>query len=102
MFLSFEEIVRTRFYNPEFIPFSVPGAIGESDLPDLIAGLCPRKVLIVDPLSGNGSPVDASETEASMRLPLRVYSEKSVPGRLEWFCHLDETNMLPYLIRWLE
>jgi hypothetical protein len=102
IFLSFEEIVHTRFYNPEFIPFSVPGAIGESDLPDLIAGLCPRKVLLVDPVSGNGSPVDASWTEASMRLPLRVYSEKGVPGRLEWIYHLDETKILPYLIKWLE
>jgi dienelactone hydrolase len=102
MFLSYEEIVHTRYYDPAFIPFSVPGAIGTSDLPDLIAGLCPRSVLLVDPLSGSGSPADASATEASMRLPLRVYSAEGVPGRLEFIYRMDEADMLPGLIRWLE
>ena len=53
-FLSFAGIAHSREYSPSFIPSTVAGAIEKYDLPDLMAALSPRKLLIVNPLSGNG------------------------------------------------
>ena len=77
-FLSYADIATTRFYEAEYIPFTVPGAIGEYDLPDLVAGLCPRRVLILEPLSGDGLIADEAIAENSMLFPSMVYSEKGV------------------------
>lgn len=101
-FLSFEDIVNHRFYEEQFIPFTVPGAIGESDLPELIAGLCPRNVLLMDPLCGDGSEADAGTARSLMRLPLQEYTEKGVPGAFQVATHLDEIQVPEYLIDWLE
>ena len=77
-FLSYADIATTRFYKAEFMPFTVPGAIVEYDLPDLVAGLCPRRVLILEPLSGDGLIADEAIAENSMLFPSMVYSEKGV------------------------
>ena len=58
-FLSFADIARSREYVPAFIPSTVSGALKGYDLPDLMAAVCPRKVLIVNPLSAKGAPAGA-------------------------------------------
>ncbi|MFO7670089.1 MAG: alpha/beta hydrolase family protein, partial [Bacteroidales bacterium] len=82
-FLGYADIAATRFYKAAYIPFTVPGAIDEYDLPDLIAGLCPRKVLVIEPLSGDGLIADEAKVKSSMRFPLSVYSERGVPGNFK-------------------
>ncbi len=82
-FLSYADIATTRLYKAAYIPFTVPGAIEEYDLPDLIAGLCPRKVLISEPMSAEGLLADEAQVKNSMRFPLRVYSENGVPGNFK-------------------
>jgi hypothetical protein len=89
-FLSYADIATTRLYKAAYIPFTVPGAIGEYDLPDLIAGLCPRKVLVIEPLSGDGMIADEEKVESSMRFPLSVYSEKGVPGNFNLVIGADD------------
>ena len=89
-FLSYADIASTRFYNPEYVPFTVPGAISEYDLPDLMAGLCPRRVLILEPLSGDGLIADEAKAKKSMLFPSRVYSEKGVPGNFNLVSGLDD------------
>ncbi|MFH0759745.1 MAG: alpha/beta hydrolase family protein [Bacteroidota bacterium] len=101
-FLSYADIATTRFYKAAYIPFTVPGAIGEYDLPDLIAGLCPRKVLVIEPLSGDGLIADEAKVKSSMHFPLKVYSEKGVPGNFNLVTGLD--NLIEHsvinLIKW--
>jgi hypothetical protein len=88
-FLSYADIATTRFYNPEYVPFTVTGAIGEYDLPDLMAGLCPRRVLVLEPLSGDGLIADEAKAKNSMLFPSMVYSEKGVPGNFNLVSSLD-------------
>jgi len=92
-FLSYADIATTRFYEAEYIPFTVPGAIGEYDLPDLVAGLCPRKVLILEPLSGDGLIADESKARSSMLFPSMVYSEKGVPGNFNLVSGQDKQTI---------
>jgi len=88
-FLSYADIATTRFYHPEYVPFTVAGAIGEYDLPDLVAGLCPRRVLLVEPVSGDGLIADKAKAKQGMRFPSVVYSEKGVPGNFQQVSGLD-------------
>ena len=100
-FLSYSDIASTRLYKPEFIPFTVPGAIGEYDLPDLIARISPRKVLIIGPLSGDGLIADEPQAVNSMLFPLNVYAEKGVPGNFELVTRMDDQKVLKHLLIWL-
>jgi hypothetical protein len=93
-FLSYADIAATRFYEPEYIPFTVPGAIEEYDLPDLLAGLCPRRVLIIDPLSADGLPADKTKARESMKFPAGVYTAKDVTGNFNIVSGVTEKDAL--------
>lgn len=60
---SWWSIVSNRIYRPAFIHSAVPGAIGKYDLPDLAAGLAPRRLLIAGVTDGNGQPLPESTAE---------------------------------------
>lgn len=47
--VSYRSVVMNQFYNRSFINCSVPGALTAYDLPDLMASLAPRRILIQDP-----------------------------------------------------
>ncbi len=98
-FLSYADIASTRFYNPEYIPFTVPGAISEYDLPDLMAGLCPRRVLVLEPLSGDGLIADEAKAKNSMLFPSTVYSEKGVPGNFNLVSGLDDQTVVEAFLK---
>lgn len=98
-FLSYADIATTRFYESEYIPFTVPGAIAEYDLPDLMAGLCPRKLLILEPLSGDGLMAGEAKASNSMLFPSKVYSDKGVAGNFNLVSGLDEQTTLEDLLK---
>ncbi len=52
---SFRSIVMNRFYNPQFILSTVPGALRAYDLPDLAASFAPRRLFISGTIDGNGN-----------------------------------------------
>jgi hypothetical protein len=101
-FLSYADIALTRFYKASYIPFTVAGAINDYDLTDLIAGLCPRKVLIVDPLSGDGKILHDEKIEENIKFPSKVYHEKSVPENLNVINVEDNRQLLDHILSWLD
>ncbi len=101
-FLSYADIAMTHYYKPSFIHSIVAGAIEKYDLPDLMAVLTPRKVLVINPLSGDGLMADNSDTKKCFNFPLEVYSNKNVSGNLEIFNELENNMVLKQLISWLE
>jgi hypothetical protein len=100
-FLSYADIAATRFYQPALIPFTVAGAIGAYDLSDLIAGLCPRKVLMIDPTSADGSMADIAKARESMQFPIKVYAENDVRGSFELISGMNDEKVFEHLLRWL-
>jgi hypothetical protein len=101
-FISYADIATTRFYKPDYIPFTVAGAIEKYDLPDLMAGLCPRKLLIVGPLSGAGVIADEAKAGQSVFFPRKLYSKKGVPGNIELITRIDDRVVLEHLLSWLK
>ncbi|MBA7557803.1 hypothetical protein ES705_50575 [subsurface metagenome] len=101
-FLSFVDIALTHEYSPAFIPSTVAGAIEEYDLADLMAALCPRKVLIINPLTSDRSPAVESKVSGLLAYPIDVYAHKGVE---ENFMHcIEKENLSVYeqINKWLK
>jgi len=102
-FLSYAELATTRFYNPEFIPFSVAGVIGEYDLTDLIAGLHSRKVIIINPLSADGTKLENDKLDHMMEFPVKVFTENGVTDNLQLESSVTNQEMIKqFLFTWLK
>ncbi len=101
--LSYADLAATRDYNPEFIPFSVAGAINEYDMADLIAGLHSRKVIILNPMSSDGTELQDLKCDNILAFPRRVFSEKGASDNLQIKSSLEnQKEIKQYLIKWLE
>ena len=64
-----EALVTSRYYDPGYIHETVAGALPHYDLPDLVAALAPRPVLLVDPRDELGQPASRDEVRAVYREP---------------------------------
>ncbi len=100
-FLSFADIALSHEYPPAFIPFTVAGAIEEYDLPDLMAGIYPRKLLIVNPLSGDGTMAAIQKVEKILTFPIDVYALDAVSGKFKITCKNDRGQAVEHILRWL-
>ena len=89
-------------YHPAFILSTVAGAIEEYDLADLMAGLCPRKVLIVNSLSAKSLVENEERVKSNLSFPLKVYSEKSNPGNFIFISNQNEQETYKQLLSWLK
>jgi hypothetical protein len=101
-FVSYLDIALTRFYKANYIPFTVAGAINDYDLTDLIAGLSPRKVLLIDPLSADGSLFEEFKIKQILDFPSRVYAEDGVIENLKVIKSEDKTGIVNHILSWLE
>lgn len=52
---SYRSIVMNKEYDPTFLHGTVPGSVGNYDLPDLAASLAPRKLLLFHSTDGRGT-----------------------------------------------
>ncbi len=71
--MSYADVALTRDYDPRFIPGIVAGSLNEYDLPDLLAALDGRKVLLINPLCADGKVAGESEYGTALAFPLSVY-----------------------------
>lgn len=99
-FLSFAELASARDYNPAFVPFSVPGVIEHYDLPDLMAVLNPKNLLIVNPVAADGSPGDQTVIQNHLGFPSKVFDTQSV-GTLDLKENLNGENITKEVVSWL-
>ena len=60
---TYRSLTEHEQYLPRYIPSVVSGAISTYDLPDLVAALSPRQVLISGMLNGAGQLFSSSELE---------------------------------------
>lgn len=100
-FLSFAEIALSHDYPPVFIPSTVAGAIETYDLADLMAAICPRKLLIINPLSGNGTMADEKRAGENLAFPENVYAQKDRSEDFSFVCRQEEQLLFEDIIKWL-
>ena len=100
-FISFADIVLNEEYLPAYIPSTVAGAIESYDLPDLMAALSSRKLLIINPQSEKGEPASDEQKSCRLSYPRIVFNQK---GKGDHFKHMvvDEGQPLhKQIIEWL-
>jgi hypothetical protein len=101
-FLSFAEIAESREYTPAIIPSTVAGAIEKYDLSDLMAALCPRNLLIINPLSVNGNPASDEKKHCFLSYPRIVYTQEGVSERFEHVSAGKDQPLHRQIEKWLE
>jgi cephalosporin-C deacetylase-like acetyl esterase len=100
-FMSFADLVLNREYSPAYIPSTVAGAIEEYDLPDLMAALSPRKLLIINPQSEKGDLAGDEQKSCRLSYPRIVYNQK---GHEDHFKHMVVDEGKPVyeeILNWL-
>ena len=81
-FTSYLSIVSNRFYRPQFIYNSVPGALNKYDLPDLAASLAPRKLTMISVTDGNGKVSDSESINKELEIIKTAYRSTNSERKL--------------------
>jgi dienelactone hydrolase len=100
-FTGFADIALAPDYAPRFIPSTVAGAITEYDLADLMAALCPRKLLIVNPLLADGSPAEEQVAGRSLSYPAAVYDRQGQGEAFRLICRKEDREFAGIILKWL-
>jgi hypothetical protein len=90
---SFSSIVMNRFYNHKFIPYAVPGALGEYDLPDLAASLTPSRLIIAGMVDGNGKRDDKEGIKNAGEIIGNGYLRNKAPELLRITEDIQDENL---------
>ena len=100
-FISFADIALSKDYLPTYITSTVAGAIEKYDLSDLMAALCPRKILIINPLASDGSLAKESEKSGYPGYPKIVFNQKDVEANFKHSVLAEERLVNEQIIKWL-
>jgi cephalosporin-C deacetylase-like acetyl esterase len=95
---SYGSLVSAKFYQARFIHGAVPGMLRHYDLPFLAASLAPRRLLVANPVDGEGNR-HGENTHKDLSVIQSAYIKYEKPGHLifEPGLKLEEK-----LLRWIE
>ena len=100
--LSYADMATTRLYKPEYIPYIVAGAIEEYDLPDLLAFLNNRKLLVIDPVNADGKKSTKKKLDKTYAFPKKVFNLSKNGNRFDLYLGGNKNEMLGQLLDWLQ
>ena len=91
---SYRSIAMNRFYNPDFILNTVPGALKAYDLSDLAASLAPRKLIMTGVTDGSGETTDTENINQDLSFIRTAYKAKRAEEQLKILTResLDKPN----------
>ena len=95
---SYRSIVFNRFYDPVYIHGSVPGALGEYDLPDLAASLAPGKLMLINVVDAAAESNDQAAIAKDLSIVINAYRQKNAESSLIIESGMD---MERYFSRWI-
>ncbi|HUX58593.1 MAG TPA: acetylxylan esterase [Bacteroidales bacterium] len=98
---SYKSIVMSRYYNPLFIPGTVPGALREYDLPDLAANLAEGKLFIAGVTDGFGSTKDISGINKDLGIIKKAYRQHNSNENLIILTGNSLSSKYDILLDWL-
>lgn len=101
-FLSYAEIALSVEYKPAFITSVVAGAINQYDLPDLMAAVSPRELLVVNSLNPLGAAYQHRESSGLLKYPADFYQSQSVAANFQLVKVAGEAQVITKLLEWLE
>jgi len=101
-FVSFAELAMSPEYKPAFITSVVAGAIQSYDLPDLMASLIPRKLLVVNPVDPLGKEYSNEEIGSLLAYPAVIYEQNGNQGSFAVLNGQDQDQLSEHILTWLK
>ena len=99
---SYRSIVMNRFYDPKFIPGTVPGALKAYDLPDLAASLAPKKLMIAGVTDGYGKNTDTENINKDLAIIKTAYQNKKADGQLNLVYRMPTEKPYDLYMEWIK
>ncbi len=99
--ISYRSLVMNRFYRPDLIHSGVPGALEAYDLPDLMATLADRPLLVVNPINHRGNRTKRSTVDRTYEVVRSAYQSRNAESNLS-IAVTDTNRELTRLKNWLE
>jgi cephalosporin-C deacetylase-like acetyl esterase len=81
--ISYKTLVLNKDYDPILIQSSIAGVIEHYDLPDLVSGLAPSKILLINIRDQMGGIVNNTSTNSDINLMLEGYKGKNAEENIE-------------------
>ena len=81
-YLSYRQLVTSRFYEPDLLAGAVAGALTGYDLPDLAASLAPRPLLFGGVTGPQGKPAGAAELAPDLEVIRAAYRRQQAGEQL--------------------
>jgi hypothetical protein len=94
-YVSYRSVGMSRLYDASYVFSLVPGALQQYDLPDLMASLAPRKLLLLNSTSGNGDISEPADSQDDLDVVINHYQARSV---LKNFSSISLNPEEPYAI----
>ena len=96
--VSFAEIALSFKYSASSIPSTVAGAIEKYDLPDLMAAVCPRKLMIVQSQAASNKN---DEKGSYLSYPMDVYTEEGFHNNWTYIIEKESMELNKQIMVWL-
>ena len=100
--VSYQSLASSRYYDPTLIGDTVPGALPEYDLADLMAGLAPRHLLVIDPVDAMRRPVPLTSLQTTYAGVRDSFQQKGFQERLRVLRLGPEGSAYNLLLQWLQ
>jgi len=99
--ISYKTMVLNKDYNPLLIQSSVAGVIAHYDLPDLVSGFAPSKILLINVRDQLGKMIDNTSMNSDINKMLEGYKMKNVDRNIELRSWNGESHDIIF-DKWLE
>ena len=100
--ISYQSIVKNRWYDPSFIQSTVPAALTSYDLPDLAASLAPKPLLMVNILDGTGKSAEPTSLQDEITFIKTAYENADSPELLYILNENIPENNWDFFQEWLK
>lgn len=100
-FSSYRALLTERYYDPDFIHSAVAGSAGLYDLPDLAAGLAPRKLVIAGLRDAGGGAASGELPVTDMEIIRSAYRNLDARGQFQVMPGSSGKELLNVYKKWI-
>ncbi|MFB9296259.1 acetylxylan esterase [Persicitalea jodogahamensis] len=96
--ISYQSLIEERLYDPKYMMSSVAGATTDYDLPDLVAALASRNLLLLNPVDATGRKISQEKIDV-------LYADallRSASGQPVIRPDQSPEEISPAILKWLE
>lgn len=99
---SYQTVAMNKFYDTGLSNYFVAGALTGYDLPDLAAGIAPRKLNLINLKDREGNYIDIAEDHNDIKIIKTAYNEKKANDQLRIVSETSEDEMFNSFMKNIE